>query len=482
MAQAAHRDARPASASLDSVSALEGLVSYMKERRESTEPPKDFAAFERDLHTRVMAVEREILGEEFAKADVASDAIEVRGTVYRRVLRCSDTYISAAGPVRVERTLYKDRTDESAAAICPMELRLGIIEARWTPLAAQLATWVVSQMTPQAAEELFQRVGNMAPSKSTLDRLPKQLLGVSEDDRAAFEAELRKSELIAENVAVVAVSLDGVLAPMNDGDQVEKREAAASKGQIAKGPAGYREVGVGTISLYDAGGELVRVVRLGRMPESKKTTLKQILENELSFVLAQRPDLKLVKIADGAKDNWEFLGSALPAGVEVLDFYHAAEHLSAAYGAAYGDGSIEARRQFQAKRHILRHEVGGVDLVIRALAYQAKKHPRRKRIELALGYFEANRTRMRYAELADLNLPIGSGIVEASCKTLVAQRLKLSGMRWGNEGGQAILNFRAWHQSDRFDRAWALIAAQYKAEVTTIANVINISRPSDRRQ
>jgi hypothetical protein len=55
-------------------------------------------------------------------------------------------------------------------------LRLGIVEGRWTPPAAQQATWVVAQRTPQLAEELFARMGNMSPSKSSLDRLPKALI------------------------------------------------------------------------------------------------------------------------------------------------------------------------------------------------------------------------------------------------------------------------------------------------------------------
>jgi len=448
----------------------------MKERRINKDVPKDFAAFERTLHARVMALEREVLTEELAKADVSTDAIEVGGIVYRRVVRCSDEYVTAAGPVRVERTLYKDRTREDAPSICPMELRLGIVGARWTPLAAQLATWVVSQMTPAAAEELFARVGNMTPSKSSLDRLPKQLLWVVEDKREAFEAALRKDEIIPEGTAVVAVSLDGVLAPMKDGERMEKRADAAAAGKLTKGPAGYREVGCGTISMYDAEGDLLRVVRMARMPEEKKATLKAMLEAELGAVLKQRPSLRLVKLADGAKDNWTFLSQALPPGDEILDFYHAAEHLSGAIGAAYGEGTIAARYQFDLKRHALRHDDKGVEVVIRHLVYLAKKHPGNARIATELQYFRSNRDRMRYAKAASENLPIGSGVVEAACKTLVTQRLKLSGMRWGHEGGQAILNFRAWQQSDRFDRAWALIAARYKAEVTTIANVIQLRR------
>lgn len=452
--------------------ALDKLAELVKKRRLDNDVPTDFGAFERELHAQVMEVEREILGEEMARADVDIEAIEVNGVVYRKSVRSSGEYFTAAGPVRVERTLYRDRTTDSPLSLSPMELRLGIIEGRWTPHAASLATWVVSQMTPGASAELFKRMGNMTPSKSTLDRLPKQLLGWAEDDRVAFEARLMKEELVPKDARVVAVSLDGVMAPMNDTDKSEVRAETAAAGKLTKGPAGYREVGVGTLTMYDAAGEVLRVVRMGRMPEFKKETLKAMLQAELTQVLRQRPDLTLVKVADGAKDNWEFLTTALPDGLDVLDFYHAAEYLSAAYGAAYGEGSVKARRQFELKRHILRHELDGVDVVIRSLEYLARKHPRNPKVTRALGYFRDNRTRMNYAELAAKNLPIGSGIVEAACKTLVAQRLKLSGMRWGAEGGQAILNLRAWHQSDRFDKAWTLIAAQYKAEVTTLANVV----------
>ena len=79
---------------------------------------------------------------------------------------------------------------------------------------------------------------------------------------------------------------------------------------------------------------------------------------------------------------------------------------------------------------------------------------------------------MRYMELQSKGLMIGSGAVEAECKTLVTQRLKQSGMRWSVSDAQAILTPRGWDQSDRFDEAWALIAATFELEVTVLANVI----------
>ena len=155
-----------------------------------------FADFEKELHAKVMEFERELLAEDMARADVDAEAIVMDGVTYRRVVRCEDTYFTGAGPVHIERTLYKDRTDETGRALCPMDLRLGILEGRWTPLAAQQATWVVAQMTPQLAEELFARLGNMSPSKSSLDRLPKALSARWEEERMHFEKALREGDVV----------------------------------------------------------------------------------------------------------------------------------------------------------------------------------------------------------------------------------------------------------------------------------------------
>lgn len=82
---------------------------------------------------------------------------------------------------------------------------------------------------------------------------------------------------------------------------------------------------------------------------------------------------------------------------------------------------------------------------------------------------------MRYAEWKRQGFMIGSGVVEAACKTLVAQRLKLSGMRWGDRGAQAILTMRGWDLTDRFDEAWALVAATYHRDVHVLATRAPIS-------
>ena len=224
---------------------------------------------------------------------------------------------------------------------------------------------------------------------------------------------------------------------------------------------GYREAGCATVSLVDEEGERLHSVRMGRMPQSHKATLKTMVAAEVEAVLGQRPDLTVVKVADGAKDNWTFLARALPDGVELIDFYHAVEKLKDAFDAAHGADSPKAASQFEKYRHLLRHEPDGVERVIRALVYLRSKHPTTSRIAQVLGYFRGNRHRMRYAGAKAQGLPIGSGVVEAACKTLVTERLKRSGMRWGPRDGQAILTLRSLVQSRRFDHAWSLLAQSY---------------------
>ena len=125
---------------------------------------------------------------------------------------------------------------------------------------------------------------------------------------------------------------------------------------------------------------------------------------------------------------------------------------------------------------MLRDDPQGVDKGIGALERLRTRYPRRQAMHKALAYFREHRHRMRYADLRAQNLPIGSGVVEAACKTLVSQRLKRSGMRWRHTGGQAILTFRALCQSGRFERAWPLLVKRYQRAVSVPQKVIALSK------
>jgi hypothetical protein len=447
------------------------LREFLAGRRSATKPVEDLETFERQLHALFAAAECEVVSEEIARFDVNAPAVLIDGVPHRQVLRCEETYFSAAGPLRVERSLYSTR-QEGERAICPMELRAGIVEGRWTPWAARQATWVVAHLTPQEGEDLFGMMGGMAPSKSSLDRLPKQLGARWERGRVDFEQVLRGAEMIPRGAVTMAVSLDGVMLPMKDGARAAKRAEATAQGKLTRGPAGHAEAGCATVSYYDGDGERLATVRLGRMPEHKKATLKKMLADEIAWALSHKPSLGLVKLADGARDNWSFLEEELSEGTSIVDFYHAAEHVKSALDACYGETSPKGRAQFEKLRHVLREERRGVDKVIRSLVHLRNTHRKSRKVASELTYFRRNRRRMCYARWKAKGFPIGSGVVEAACKTLVTQRMKRSGMRWRHEGGQAILTFRALAQSDRFERGWNLLAATYKSKVSLPRNVV----------
>ena len=139
--------------------AFDRLQAFLAGRRSSKEPCTDMECFERELHECLVATEREGLAEELARLDVDLPAVTIEGELYRQVVRCEESYVSAAGPVRVMRSLYR-RGGEGERTVCPLELRAGMVEERWTPLAARQAAFVVAHLTPQEGEDLFRELGN----------------------------------------------------------------------------------------------------------------------------------------------------------------------------------------------------------------------------------------------------------------------------------------------------------------------------------
>ena len=197
-----------------------------------------------------------------------------------------------------------------------------------------------------------------------------------------------------------------------------------------------------------------------RMPETKMTTLVSGLVDQTVRAMQQSCYDHLVVLADGRREIWRTVDehSEFDGFIRILDFYHAAEHLSKAAEHLFGKASAKADRWFRSWRHKLRHEPGAVAGLIRSISYHRRKLPRRseryRQASTELGYFRNNRDKMDYAHYHAWGLIIASGPVEAAAKTIVGHRLKRSGMRWTRHGGQQILNLRVQVQSKRWDAFW----------------------------
>ena len=452
--------------------AIEQLGQFVLDQQERwTDGTPNFEHFEGNLHEYVMAIERELLEEELARYDVTTKQIEVEGVTYRYTVTSSETYLTAAGPITVTRNLYRP-SGRGSRSICPLELRAGIIGGHWTPRAARQASYVMAHLTPGNSETLFDELGSMRPSRSSLDRLPKGLSPHWEAHRHEWEAVLRAQETVPGEAAVIAISVDGVTVRMKGSNRRAKRDLP---GKHASGPTGQKEAGCGTVVLYDAEGKRLQTVRYGRMPEKRKVTLQQQLEIEATSVLTIRSDLKRVLLSDGARDNWRLLnevdqscGLSSQPSIEIVDFYHACDHLKEGCDAAWGESTPRSKAEFERLKTLLKEADNGAQRVIRVLKYHwgRARGRKRERLRVQLTYFRNQRHRMHYAEYIRNSLPIASGVMEASCKTLVTQRLKQSGMAWTLAGGQAILTLRSLIQSDRWQRAWMLLCTDFRKTVT----------------
>lgn len=352
-----------------------------------------------------------------------------------------------------------------------MELRSGVIAGYFTPRAARQGAFAMAHLTAGESEAMFGEIGNMRPSRSSLDRLTKALSPHWEEHRTDWEAQLRQAETVPAHAEVLAISVDGVMAPMRGAD---KQEKAQQPGKHASGPTGYKEVGCGTVSLYDQEAARLQTVRYARMPESKKVTLQQQLETEIASILVLQPQLLRVHLADGAKDNWRLMSdiearlpTPLEPPIEIVDYYHACEHLKQGCDAAWGESTPDSKKYFDRLKTRLKEVDDGAKLILRTFRFQSSmaKGNRRKRLESELTYFRNQQPRMHYPDYIRLNLPIASGVMEASCKTLVTQRMKRSGMAWANDGGQAILTLRSLIQSNRWPPAWRLLSADFRKTV-----------------
>ena len=164
---------------------------------------------------------------------------------------------------------------------------------------------------------------------------------------------------------------------------------------------------------------------------------------------------RVVFLGDGAAWVWELARICFPFALLILDFFHAAEHVGLLTEILFGKDTPEAEQRRQQWVHLLKEEPQGVDRVIQ-LARQAmpKGGKRRRQTQKALPYFENNRDKMRYWDYQRQGLFIGSGVVEAGCKSVVGQRLKQSGMFWSLSGAENILAIRCVLENHQFNQFW----------------------------
>jgi hypothetical protein len=224
------------------------------------------------------------------------------------------------------------------------------------------------------------------------------------------------------------VGIDGVHVPMYDGSYHEAKIGIVYQTQERDGNVSIRDARyMATLERTDAFGERVYA---------------------LAFDCGVENANDVACLGDGAAWIWNSFSHHYPDAVQILDYYHACEHLDEVAKTWYGEENDKAKCWLEARKSDLLSDC--VETVIRSIrSWHPADDEARITRRRELGYFQKNRDRMRYATLKANGYHIGSGLVESACKTVVTQRLKQSGMRWSEPGAECMVHLRSFLLSDR---------------------------------
>jgi hypothetical protein len=243
------------------------------------------------------------------------------------------------------------------------------------------------------------------------------------------------------------------------GIPVRPEETEGRKGKQEDQSAKTREVKLGCVFTQTKEDEEGKPIR-----DPDSTSYVATLEPAVEFgallrAEAFRRGLALAKVivflGDGAAWVWELARVNFPMAVFILDFFHAAEHLELLAEALFGGKNDTAKTQWEQWAKVLKEQPDGLEIVLREARQTLPRRGKRREAALKqIAYFESNTHRMRYAEYQARGLFIGSGVIEAGCKTVIGQRLKQSGMFWGVTGAQNVLDIRSLLENRQFGPFW----------------------------
>ena len=258
----------------------------------------------------------------------------------------------------------------------------------------------------------------------------------------------------------VSVSLDRVSVPM---EEPRPRPAGRPRKGAAKRPISraFRMAYCGTVTLHDQQGAALHTIRYGCMPEGDVLGMRDRLVLDTATLLSKHP-LELTLLCDGAPEMWGLLDEwftpeNFPGEIHrLVDLPHVLEKLSAAARVLDGPAQASARLN-RWKLALLNRRTAATDILAELVACGLDEGPGDDHpVHAAITYLRSHSEdadRMNYARARRRGLPLGSGNVEATCKSLFELRLKRCGSRWKEKSGQHIVQLRALALSDRWGPA-----------------------------
>jgi hypothetical protein len=408
-------------------------------------------------------------------ADGFAEFVEYQQRVYRRHQLASGRYPCLCGPIEVKRYTYRLVGVHNGPTIVPMELEAGLIEGA-TPALARNVAHGYGENHMRAHLALLEKAYRRPPPRATLERLAKRLAANVTAKTPVIEPKIRRLERVPDNARAIVIGVDRTSAPMEEPSlkPAKQRDKPYLRTPPAPVEVNYRMAYTATVSLVDDQGEALVTRRYAIEASDSERAMVARAMADVRHYLTQRRDLLVAVVQDGAHEMWNLVrpeleklrtDGLLRTWSEAIDFCHLMERLSDALELC---GDEQRQWRLQSWRADLENRDGAINSIASFLRFHRadpSTDEKREKLETHITYIENNGDRMRYRKMRLRGLPIGSGVTESACKTLVNMRAKGSGQRWHCSGLRGALNLRAINASDRFDAFWSVFARMHVANV-----------------
>lgn len=431
----------------------------------------DYAAIERAFGVHAGAIEAAANLCTLEAVAIAADNIDVRGERYTCVGHGLGTYYSMTGPIQLRRGLFRRVGERNGKTVDVVSLRTGAVAGGWLPHTAQSMAHLLQLGTSREAKQAAAQLGHLPYSRASFERVPHCLGDLWLAHHADIEDALIRDYVVPEKAASISVAIDRASVPM---EELVPRPPGRPRKNAPKRSVqrSYRMAYCAVVTIHDKDGKALYTIRRGAMPNCDPEDLCNMLANDVIRLREKRPGLLLMLLADGAPEMWNLLEASFPVDVfgkrdRCIDFWHVIEKLAAAAKVLCSDDAAKVARLWQ-WRHLLRARKDAAKLILAELRETGREDESvdgERPVHDAITYLHNNLERMNYAGAIKKGLPIGSGNVEATCKTLVGLRMKRCGSRWHNDTGNHVLHLRALALSDRWADAMAKLFATQRTSV-----------------
>ncbi len=416
----------------------------------------DFEAVEtavrrRALHVAARAVEQRLNADPSDHAGPALPCIGCGGSA-RYAGRRAKTFTSVLGDLTLGRAYY--HCEVCQAGFCPRDRALGLEDASLSPGVLRMVGHVGALVSFEEGHELLGDLAGLAVPTKQVERAAEALgREIAADEKCVIEPP-SADETVA---PTLYLGMDGTGVPMR-ASELEGRE-----GKQPDGSSKTREVKLVTVWSAEGRDEEGTPVR-----DEGSVTYSAAIESAASRDTDKEPSAfaaramreatrrgferapRRVVLGDGAPWIWNVANDHFPEALQIVDRFHAKQHLSDVAKAIWGAKSDEAKLWAKARHEEL--DAGDINAVLGALAVHAGAVDEARQ---CVEYITTNRDRMKYAEFREAGLCTSTGVVEAGCKTAIGTRCKRAGMHWTVQGADAIIALRCCRLSARFEDFWA---------------------------